>query len=263
MTETRVQSPSDTPVKFELMEADDYSRYLLHSQSEIRFLLRALIQSGDLITAYFNQASDFLLTALLAIDDDGIVLDFGASREMNGKALSAVKLILIATHDKVKIQFSVPWVREIRHEGRPAFRAPMPEQVLRLQRREYYRLTAPVAQPLKCALVQMLPNGERRAVEAQVVDISGGGIAVIAPPSGFEFAVDLEFETCELDLPDAGLIRAKLKVRNVFEVTLRNGTRVRRSGCQFMNLPGNMISKIERYIMKIERERKARGAGST
>lgn len=263
MTETRVQSPSDTPVKFELMEADDYSRYLLHSRGEIEFLLRAIIKSADLITAYFNQGSDFVLTALLAIDDEGIVLDYGASTAMNRKALSAGKLILIATHDRVKIQFSVPWVKEVRHEGRPAFRAPMPAQILRLQRREYYRLTAPVARPLKCTLVLVLPGGERRTVEAQVVDISGGGIAVMAPPSGFEFAIDQEFESCALDLPDAGLIRARLKVRNVFEVVLRNGARVKRSGCQFMNLPGTMINKIERYIMNMERERKARGAGHT
>ncbi|MCK7498327.1 MAG: flagellar brake protein [Comamonadaceae bacterium] len=46
-----------------------------------------MIKSADLITAYFNQGSDFVLTALLAIDDEGIVLDYGASAEMNRKAL--------------------------------------------------------------------------------------------------------------------------------------------------------------------------------
>ncbi|MCK7498325.1 MAG: hypothetical protein MZW92_52585 [Comamonadaceae bacterium] len=38
-----------------------------------------------------------------------------------------------------------------------------------------------------------------------MVDISGGGIASDGRrPAGFEFAIDQEFESCELDLPDAG-----------------------------------------------------------
>lgn len=127
MTETRVQHPSDTPVKIELMEADSYKSYLLHSATEIQFVLRGLIKSADLITAYFDDGNDFLLTAVLAVDDDGIVLDYGASDEMNRKALAASKLSLIATHDRVKVQFSVSGVVEIVHEGRPAFRAPLPE----------------------------------------------------------------------------------------------------------------------------------------
>jgi len=262
MTETRVQRPSDTPVKIELMEADSYKSYLLHSATEIQFVLRALTKSADLITAYFNEGNDFLLTALLAVDDADIVLDYGASEEMNRKALIARKLGLIATHERVKVQFSVSGVEQTVHEGRPAFRAPLPDKLLRLQRREYYRLTAPVAHPLKCELTLLQEDGERRKVEAQVVDISGGGIAVMTAPSGFEFSVGQHFESCALELPDIGTVRAELQVRNVSDITLRNGSRIKRYGCQFMNLSGPMVTMVERYIMRVERERKARGVGA-
>ncbi|MGB0127743.1 MAG: flagellar brake protein [Rhodocyclaceae bacterium] len=261
MTETRVQSPADTPVKFELMEADDYRNYLLHNPTEISFLLRGLLRAGDLITAFFDEGNDFLLTALLDVEDDGLVLDYGASAEMNRKALSASKLTLIGTHDKVKIQFSLAGVEEITFRDKPAFRAPLPEQLLRLQRREYYRLTAPIARPLKCVLT-VVEQGRRRKIEAQVVDISGGGVAVMAAPTGTEFSVDQRFESCQIDLPDVGTVVAGLRVRSVFEVTLRNGTQVKRCGCQFVELPRTMVSMVERYIMKIERERKARGVGA-
>jgi len=36
---------------------------------------------------------------------------------------------------------------------------------------------------------------------------------------------------------------------------------VRRAGCEFMNLPGPMQTLIQRYIIKIERERKAHESG--
>lgn len=262
MSETRVQSPSGPPVQFELMDADSYKSYLLHSATEIQFVLRSLSKSTDLITAYFNEGNDFLLTTLIDVDEAGIVLDYGASDEMNRKALAARKMILVATHDRVKIQFAIPGVEETEHEGRPAFRAPLPQKLLRLQRREYYRLMAPVANPLKCQLTLQQEDGSTREVEAQVVDISGGGIAVMTAPSGFEFSVGQHFKSCTLELPDIGSIRAELRVCNLFDVTLRNGTRSKRCGCQFLNLSGAMVTMVERYIMKVERERKARGVGT-
>jgi c-di-GMP-binding flagellar brake protein YcgR len=260
MTETRTQSSAERPVKFELMASDDDSRFQLEGRTEIQFLLKAMMKSGDLITAYFNEGNDFLLTALLEVDDAGLMLDYGASAEMNRKAQAANRLVLIAAHDKVKVQFALPHLKPATHNGRPAFAAPLPERVLRLQRRDYFRLTAPVAQPLKCRLSLIQEDGTRRAIEAQVLDISGGGIAIMSPPSGFEFAVDQVFENCDLELPEIGPVRSGLRVRNVFEVTLRNGAKVKRSGCQFVGLPGNMLNRIERYIMRVERERKARGA---
>lgn len=262
MSETRVQSPSDIPVEFESIEADSFKDYLLHSTTEIQYVLRSLIKATDLITAYFNEGSDFLLTALLAVDDAGIVLDYGASEAMNRKLLAARKIILIATHDRVKIQFAVSGVVATEHEGRPAFRAPLPQKLLRLQRREYYRLMAPVANPLKCELTLVQEAGGTCTIEAQVVDISGGGIAVMTAPSGFEFSVGQQFESCTLELPEIGTIHAGLRVCNLFNVTLRNGTRSKRCGCQFMNLSSAMVTMVERYIMKVERERKARGVGA-
>ena len=63
-------------------------------------------------------------------------------------------------------------------------------------------------------------------------------------------------------LPDLGIVTARLQVRNVFEITNRNGIRMLRAGCQFMGLSGNASSMIQRYILKIERERSARERGA-
>lgn len=58
-----------------------------------------------------------------------------------------------------------------------------------------------------------------------------------------------------------GILIATLQVRSVFEVTLRTGAQVTRAGCQFLNLPGPMLTLVQRYIIKVERERKARETG--
>ena len=102
---TRESLEEDHPqLRFELMQADDYSKYLLHSKKEIVFLLRAMRDRGALITVYFNQGNDFLLTTLLSVSADGgaMLLDHGSNAEMNRKALASEKLTFIATHDRVK-----------------------------------------------------------------------------------------------------------------------------------------------------------------
>jgi c-di-GMP-binding flagellar brake protein YcgR len=83
----------------------------------------------------------------------------------------------------------------------------------------------------------------------------------MAPPEGIEFETDHLFDNCRIDLPDVGTITATLRVRSVFEFTLRSGVRSKRAGCQFIDLPGPMMTLIQRYIIRVERERKARESG--
>ena len=95
-------------------------------------------------------------------------------------------------------------------------------------------------------------------VEARVVDISGGGIGVLVPPRGLALSPDMVFDGCSLLLPEFGDISTRLKIRNMFQVTNRNGMTMMRAGCQFVDLPRGAENTIQKYILKIERERNAR-----
>lgn len=260
------QQENPPQLKFELMKPDSLDKYLLRSRKEIVLTLRALREKRALITVYFNQGDDFLLTTLIAIegDSDALIFDIGSDADMNRKALACRdKLFFVTSLDKVKIQFSVSRLEKTRFEGHPAFRAPLPDTFLRLQRREYYRLTIPISNPLKCCIPFKQADGTETTVETIVYDISCGGLAVMAPPEGVGFEVDRLFENCRIDLPHIGTITATLQVRNVFEVTQRNGARVKRAGCQFEDMPGHMRTLIQRYITRIERERQAKETGLT
>ncbi|MDP2795707.1 MAG: flagellar brake protein [Sulfurisoma sp.] len=245
----------------ELLEPGDYSQYLLNAKSEIIFVLRALLPVAARITIYFNEGRDFLLTTLVAIGENTIILDYGSDPAMNRKALETDKLFCATQLEKVKIQFILRGVTEVSHEGRPAFRAAFPETVLRLQRREFFRLTVPIARPLRCILPYEKADGSRAQTEVKVVDISGGGMAIMVPPEDIGFQADAEFPNCRLELPEVGIVVATIKVCNVFEITLRNGSNVKRAGSQFKNLSGPMLTLVQRYIIKVERERKARETG--
>ncbi|HMM55192.1 MAG TPA: flagellar brake protein [Candidatus Desulfobacillus sp.] len=253
----------DEDQRIELLQADDYSRYLLHARKEILFILRRMQEKGDLVTAYFNHGGDFFLTVLLDIAADGesMLIDPGGSAETRRKALEAERLVFAASHDKVKIQFSAPRLVRAEFAGREAFRARVPQEMLRLQRREFYRLTTPLVHPLRCVIPLRPAGSSRPSIEATVIDISGGGLAVMTPPEGIEFVAERQFENCRIELPDVGTVLATLRVSNIFEFTLRSGARSKRAGCQFIDLSGPMLTLIQRYILRVERDRKARETG--
>jgi c-di-GMP-binding flagellar brake protein YcgR len=250
------------PKAHPLLEPGDYTQYLLRTRNEVLFVLRSLMTDANHITVHFNEGRDFFLTTLIQLDEEGLTLDLGANAETNQRALAAERLFCVTSHDKIRIQFQVRRLKEVMYEDRPAFRAALPDAVLRLQRREYFRLTTPIAHPIKCRIPVKTEGGLSSIVlDANVVDISGGGLAMMAPPENLIFSAGDIFENCRIELPDVGIVLTSLEVRNVFEITLRNGARVTRAGCQFTNLPGTMLTLVQRYIIKVERERKARESG--
>ncbi len=242
-------------------ETGEYDQFMLRTPAEVRVVLRGLLDHVSQITAFFNEGRDMLITTLAVVADDHLILDFGPSSEMNRKALAADKHFCVTTLDKVRVQFILRGFTQVQQDGRAAFRSALPAEVLRLQRREYYRLITPIARPLQCQITIRLPDDSLYSHEAHVFDISGGGIGISAPPEGIPFEPETILPECHLELPEVGTVVGRLQVRSLFDMTLRSGLRVRRAGCEFIKLPGPMLTLIQRYIIKVERERKARELG--
>ena len=242
------------PQGLSVSEEDDASGFTVSWKKEIVYILRALMEKTALVSAYFNRGESFILTSIIDIDpDEGLVfLDLGANEEFNRKILDSEKIIFVSAHDKVKVQFVATWIEKTRLEGRDVFQIELPKSLIKLQRREYYRVTTPIVNPLKCIVLME----DMRKIEMTVADISIGGLGVVLPPEAV-IEPGMVFNGCNLVLPEIGNIVAVMEIRNVFEVTLRNGLKTKRAGCQFVNLSANMQSMIQRYIIKVERDRRA------
>jgi c-di-GMP-binding flagellar brake protein YcgR len=262
--------------RLELDEADTYSQYFLHSPTEIVFVLRAAMQKGAMMTVFFDMGKSFFLSSILSVAPEGIVLDCGSHEETNLRALKATRLACTLNVDRVKVQFALETLSPQEFDGHPAFFSILPERILRLQRREYFRISTPMLRPPKCVIDFPGPaeddNGdaanattatdgtaEARHVEFSLVDISAGGLSLRVPPahSAF-FRRGILLENCVLSLPESGAIRVKLSVRMILEVTLQSGQRFFRAGCEFVDPPRSLPTTVQRYIITLERERKAR-----
>jgi c-di-GMP-binding flagellar brake protein YcgR len=233
---------------------DDGNSFTVSWKKEIVYILRAVMKKAELVSVFYNRGESFILTYIIDVDPDkGLVfLDLGANEKSNEKILNSEKIIVVTTHDKVKVQFVTNRIEKVRLDGREVFRIELPKSVLKLQRREYYRVTTPIFKPLKCIVLM----GDGRKIEMAIEDISIGGVGVVLPPADAVVEPGMIFNGCSLILPEIGNIVAAMEIRNVFEVTLRNDLKTKRAGCQFINLSPNMQSMIQRYIIKVQRERR-------
>jgi c-di-GMP-binding flagellar brake protein YcgR len=252
-----------TQAFFEIDHPSEFGQFILSSRQEIIFYLRLLAKQRSLVTVYINNGQNFFLSSIIAIDEikNQVILDPSSDPENNTLALAARQITLLAKLDHVEMQLRLNGVVTGMQQGQNVLVAAFPEAILRLQRREFFRLEPPMATPIHCKLSTKQEGGQSRNVELTLSDISGGGISLIGPlEMAADFSRDSLFQDCRLEIPGEGVIPVNLRVRKVIEISARSGEHSLRIGCEFVNLPSSRLAFIERYITRIERERKARHA---
>ena len=249
--------------RIELIHADDEAKYVLRDAREILAVLRNLVGARALVSARLAPGNESVLSTLVEVAEDGssLLLDGSADALQNQRMEHADALDCVTQLDKVRIQFLLKGARLVDEGGNAGFRCNLPESLLRLQRREFYRLQTPLSHAVTCTLALPQADGSRRNTELRILDISGGGVAIAVPPVGVPFEQGTEFANCLLNLPDGPPIPARLIVRNLFRITNRSGAELLRAGCEFADMPRGAEDAIQRYILKVERERNARDRG--
>lgn len=242
------------------LKADDEARFSVTEPVDIQRILRGLMQRRELVTLYCNGGEDFFVSALLDVDGVAgtLVVDSSNDAGMNQRMTEAERVVFVSTLDKVGVRFASTEMQLEDYLGQPAFLLPLPRQIRYLQRREYYRLPMPLANPVKCRV----PLAQDAHEEMIVVDISAGGIGILADTSR---EIPLEIGAihfgCAVALPGIGTLEVGLQARNHQEVLLKNGHAAHRWGCQFVALQPALQSQLQRYIVKLERARIASTPG--
>lgn len=242
-------------MKIELTSSEERDRYLVRHPAEVQRILREVMLAKSIVTACADEGRERMLTTIVDLDPAGrsVFLDCGPDEGMNARLTACREAILSTTHDGVRVQFTSPPLERVRHGPGEALCAVLPEALLRLQRREYYRLVTSLVDPIKCRI----PTGQGE-LDATVVDLSVGGIGIIAYKPDVHLELGLVYHGCRITLPATAPFVINLLVRSTFEITLRNGRRSHRAGCQFIDLPPGLETELQRYITRAERERRKR-----
>lgn len=256
---TSSQEDSSVPV-FEVDQAETYRDFFLRNRLEILSTLRALEKHRIMVTVYLDEGSNFFLSNIVAVDDNSgqFFLDASTQASNNQQATQSRQITLTANLDRVKTQIRLASLQLTTLAGKAALAATLPERILRLQRREFFRLETPRAQPLRCKIAAKWVTGIE-LFDFPLHDISGGGLSLIGKISLAEkFSLGELFQDCRLEIPGESVLSVNLRVCEILKIELPSGDQQLRLGCEFVSLPGTRLTLIERYITRIERERKAR-----
>lgn len=245
----------DIPLKIEILSGGENDRHRIISAKEIEFILHCIAMKKSRVALYYGNENDFILTTLLGVDSTGLWLEKSPNDADNRRIAGSGRLVFVGSHSQVKIQFTANRVSDAEYRGYPAFYLRLPESIYRLQRREYYRLTTPISDPLRC----IIATGKSPAVqprEVTIMDISVGGVGLTCAETDAELVPGLSYPDCRINLPEAGAISGTIEVRNLVLLTSASGHTHKRAGCEFKNLDSQSVMLIQRYVTNMQRRRK-------
>jgi len=236
----------------------DEEQYLVHNSKEIIQILTDISKSKSMLKVSFNHGADECLTTIIAIDakNHAIHLDIGLDDAFNSRLL-ANHHVIFSKDDGVRIKWISAHITAVAlHDGK-AIKIAIPQKMLRLQRREFFRLATPIVNPVPCQIPiidEANPDIER-LIELNLADVSLGGIAAIASdPLDPLFVLGANFDKCKISFPDVGITSLTLQMRNISSITSKDGSIKHRIGFQFIEPSRGNEGLINRYTYNLERQ---------
>src|SRR5690606_25616808 len=143
-------------------DQEDLNPFRINSRREILSLLRTISERKQLVRLVLDSGVDTVVTSILDVDEDEgtMLLDCARTATLNDRVLSAKKLSFETMLDNIRILFSSADAHRCEYEDLPAFSVPLPAHLIRLQRREFYRVPTPVTTPVLCTVPVKKENDE-------------------------------------------------------------------------------------------------------
>ncbi|MES1983089.1 MAG: flagellar brake protein [Pseudomonadota bacterium] len=234
---------------------DEDSDFRISSRKEMRSILQRIAAQHARAVLYFDGGQCFILTTLLEVSDAGIWLDVGPSDEENRRLLLSRDITFVSSHQAVKVQFTAHAIEQVVWDGRPAFYLALPDFLLRIQRRENFRISIPPGEPIRCRIPTLAYNVGKSAMEMRevtVLDISCGGIGLLCAENETDLITGLMLPECQITLPQTGSFTVTLRVLGELEFNAGEQTVHRRAGCQFVRPGAQNDALLQRYITYLQ-----------
>jgi c-di-GMP-binding flagellar brake protein YcgR len=243
-------------------DMENWHDFEVGSRREIIALLRAIADHRQGVLIAPQGSDETAVTTIVEVDADAgvLLLDRPAEVALVQRLLGSSVLSCETSLDKIRIFFGTDRLEPALHNGLPALKMAIPDSLIRLQRREYYRMTTPLTNPVRITIPMPAELGGGQGV-FPLADISVGGIAILDNQFLLGDTIGKTYVECRIELPDLGNVTTGLQIRNTHEITLLNNKTNRRLGCQFTDMGRGAAAAVQRYITKLERERNARMNG--
>jgi c-di-GMP-binding flagellar brake protein YcgR len=234
---------------------DDIADFVISRQAEITALLARLCDScTPIVLAAPGGAS--LTVRLWSADAAGRRLRFGteAHTPQLPSAIAADEVVAIAYLDNIQLQFSLHGLVLVHGSDETALQTGWPETVLRLQRRDSYRVR--MHEPLAPSVSFRHPSMPDMALSLRLLDLSNGGCALLLPANVPELQPGSSIHGISVELDALTRFEGKLLLHHVSALDGEQGPR--RIGCSWIDLSPAAERALQRYIQQTQKRQRLR-----
>lgn len=238
------------------LEEHEYNpAHLVTDTAEIQRILSGLVQSRELISVYLQGTDTFYLSAILGLDraQKQVYLDISNQPGINRVMETGGKgLVIFAKPNDIRTLIYVDAPVMTTYKGMTVFSTSFPAHMIRLQRREYMRVSPSSADTLSCTI-----HVEHRTLSASIQDLSEGGLGLTTSnlPDGLKIG-DIMPE-CYFFLPGEDKIEYDLKIKRITANKSDTPYTTFSLGCEYVNPSANANARLRQYIWQRERSNRA------
>lgn len=199
------------------------------------------------------------ISNILDASAERLVVDLGSQEYENRAALRAENVSVLAETQGAKVEFVLPRLELSEYKGLPAFVSPIPDNLWFVQRREYFRIHAPLHPAYFCKA--KMPD--KKEFRFRLFDLSLGGMgALMDTPAPDGLVEGMRFSQIELDMGGWGRFWFDAQLIAIGERTVvdsKNETvSTPRLSFRFLNVGPGAERELQRIIFSLEREARER-----
>ncbi|CAI8833915.1 flagellar brake protein [Kosakonia quasisacchari] len=201
------------------------------------------------------------ISKILEVNPEELIMDFGSQEYENNAVQRAGKVTVTAETHGAKVEFTLSKLSTGDFQALPAFITPLPETLWFIQRREYFRISAPLHPAYFCKA--FMPD--KSEIRFRLFDLSLGGMGAlldgVAPGT---LQPGMRFSKVELDMASWGQFYFDAQLIAIGErkvVDGKNETVVTpRLSFRFLNVSPGVERELQRIIFALEREARERAS---
>lgn len=228
------------------------------SARQIIAFLSAMRDKKQLLEVSLHGTSITSVSPIIEIyeDEGALLIDKPNDVALTENSLINSSITLEGFLDHIKISFTAEF-HEIREmNGREVIALVIPKSIMRLQRREFYRVPTPILTPVLCKIPATSWDGPA-LIELPLRNISFGGVLVFDEQMQISALQGTIYKGCVISISNTESFTADLEVRNSYPTVTQGGHMGTKIGLQFIKMDGKAETVLQKYINRLELEQRS------
>ncbi len=218
------------------------------------------LQKGD-VPLRISWADSQFISKILDASPDALIIDLGSQEQENRAVLRAEHISVMAETQGAKVEFVLPRLAPSVYQGLPAFTSSLPLNLWFVQRREYFRISAPLHPAYFCKA--KMPD--KKEIRFRLFDLSLGGMgALMDTPKPDGLVEGMRFTQIELDMGGFGRFWFDAQLIAISERKVVDGKNetitTPRLSFRFLNVGPAAERELQRIIFSLERDARDRAS---